>query len=197
MNPLVRQAHGEWTEKQEQDKAAEAAAASSHATRRSLRNASSGMPKGGSESNGNWGAVDSATRKQEIPPQDFTGFFAALNVNLRVIADIAREMVSFYTLYDRLKEDSTPSTGTAQAQAAQGHAHFTRSNPMHPPTLGRTLSASFVDLSSANDGGMGAGGRVEPAFLVLLHARMRMMREADLSNPSPKRPVVVNKLLEV
>lgn len=207
MNPVVRQAHVEWIEKQEQEKQAVAAAHNPHATRRSLRHASSST----STSKNGIDSDDTVARKQEVPPQDFVGFFAALNVNLRVIVEIAREMISFYDLYNRLKEDnvagiatSAGSAAVGQTPSAQGHAHFTRSSQsMQPPTsvgrgasAGAGVGASFVDLTKDEDGPLEMGGRVDAAFLIQMHTRMRIMREADLANPTPARPVIVNKLFD-
>ena len=115
LNPLLRQARSEWaTTKQTALTALPSQVAG--ATRRSARHAntsgstSSLIPQkrtASSDSN------DGTDRKPSIPSQDFVGFFAALNVNMRVIATIAQEMISFYALADRLKDDPNSTVSSA------------------------------------------------------------------------------------
>ena len=171
----MRQAHLEWTELKQ---AAIAAAQTQSGARRSARHASSSgsvvipQKRTASSESGN----DEA-RKPNVPPQDFIGFFASLNVNMRLVATIAQEMISFYALCDRLKEDFNPI-----AQSAAGHAHNTRKSGGHV-VVGDTSR-------------MTAGYDVDSKFLVQLQYRMMAMREVGIVHPASALPGPINKRLE-
>ena len=162
LNPSIRAAHQEWSEQKQ-------AQSSSPAIRRSARHShpSSNVPQKRSLTSEN-GSSDNL-RKSRLPPQDFVGFFANLNVNMRLVASVAQEIVSFYALCDRLKEDFNPSS-------AQSSSIWTRSSQMPPQ-------------SSQGDNGEGASGSdaradVDSNSLVRLLAHMRATREAG---PEPEK----------
>lgn len=157
-------------------------------TRRSARHASSsGAPtsltpqKRAAPSDSN--AEEGAARKPNIPAQDFVGFFADLNVNMRIIATIAQEMISFYALCDRLKEDFNPAAISTQASSTS-QASWNRNAQ-------RTGGQSADDSSR-----QAAGFDVDSVFLVQLLNKMRTLKEADVAHPASGRPAAVNRLLE-
>ena len=162
---------------------------------------------------GGGGANSAGTRKTSTPAQDFVGFFAALNVNMRLIATIAQEMISFYALCDRLKEDFNPNPNNAQTQAhPSGQLSRTQSQGQQRGRSSRSGSGSRSGSRTSSlthgDGASTGGGdepqvgsfEVKSVFLTQLLTRMRTMREADLTQQSTGRPsnagVAVNKMLE-
>ncbi|GBE79033.1 cyclin-like protein [Sparassis latifolia] len=122
-------------------------------------------------------STSSSHKKQ---PQDIVGFMAGLHVSMPLIATIAQEMVSLYTLWDRYKED--PNAESARGAFA---------------TTGRKR-----DVSGALRGGTADGKQdtvqsfVTPMFLIRSLIRMREARLADMAHPASGRPVAVNKMLE-
>jgi cyclin C len=136
----------------------------------------------------NSGTTTHSTPKQKVnstPPQDFVGFFASLNVNMPLVATIAQEMLSFYVLCDRLKEDFNPSPGqvAANTRNAQTLGHGSRNSSMTPGD------------GSGDDQPKG-GFEVSSFFLTQLLSRMRAQREADIAQGSGGRATAVNKVLE-
>lgn len=170
LNPSTRAAHQEWSEQKQ-------AQSASPTIRRSARHSqpSSSIPLKRSLSSEN-GSSDSL-RKSRLPPQDFVGFFANLNVNMRIVASIAQEIISFYALCDKLKEDFNPTP-------AQSSSIWTRSSQMPP----QTPQGDNTDGSSGVDARPG----VDSNFLVRLVAHMRAARE---SGPDPAKPSTVQQLL--
>ncbi|EJD05692.1 cyclin-like protein [Fomitiporia mediterranea MF3/22] len=182
LNPFVRQAHLDWTELKQA-----ALVAAQHqpgaTTRRSARHANSVVPQkrtASSDSN----TDDGATRKPIVPPQDFVGFFASLNVNLRVVATIAQEMISFYALCDRLKEDFNPISSSTQKTGSNSASGSRNSRK----------SAGRISVDDASRSATGYD--VDSNFLVQLLNRMRAMKESDVAHPASGRPTAVNRLLE-
>ncbi|KAH8117199.1 cyclin-like protein [Phellopilus nigrolimitatus] len=212
LNPFVRQAHMEWMEL----KQAAVAAAQNQAgpsTRRSLRHANasaSGSAPAGSQSqkrpqstSADTVSEEAAVRKPNVPPQDFVGFFANLNVNMRLVAAIAQEMISFYALCDRLKEDFNPigsaTHGHAQASSA-GQLPWTRSQPQTQAlgAGGRSITPADAISEDVSRTATGSASNldVDSMFLVQLLNRMRALKEADVAHPASGRPVAVNRMLE-
>ncbi|KAI5124300.1 hypothetical protein M0805_008908 [Coniferiporia weirii] len=201
LNPLVRQSHIDWVEQEAARTAAQNQAGLS--TRRSLRHVSSSgsssvsQKRASTTSNAETVPDDAAAYKPNVPLQDFVGFFANLNVNMRLVAVIAQEMISFYALCDRLKEDFNPISATNQSHLqthGTGMSSWTRSH-------------SHIQAGGAgNRGGIVTGGEdtskaaskfdVDSMFLVQLLNKMRAMKEADVAHPASGQPVAVNRLLE-
>ena len=134
--------------------------------------------------------------------QDIVGFFAELNVSMPLIATIAQEIISLYTLWDRYKED-----GDSADPAKNPSAGPSSTSPLTPGTGSkRTLSGSSRSGSQSNfgtpaDGRDDADGSevvnvVTPVFLTQLLVRMKEDHAADVAHPASGRPVAVNKMLE-
>ncbi|KAH7927034.1 cyclin-like protein [Leucogyrophana mollusca] len=133
--------------------------------------------------------------------QDFIGFFADLNVSMPLIATIAQEIISLYTLWDRYKEDCPPDNTARtsfQGQATQAGSPF--SSTTHASRSG-SLSGAGTPVTVAPEvpgdtQRYGGTGVVTPVILMQILARMRENRLSDLSHPASGRPVAVNKMLE-
>ncbi|KLO17490.1 cyclin-like protein [Schizopora paradoxa] len=189
----TRQSHVEWLEVQQ---AALSYAQSQHNTRRSSRQASSAVG-------------DTSQKGTRVTPlaQDFVGFFASLNVNMRLITTIAQDMIAFYALCDRFKEDFNPNPSSNQnthSHTNTGQTAAARLARTHSQTQARSLSSSGSGsgsrTSSATPGGMESAGGVEQegaevnsAFLIRLLATMQANREAHLTSGNA---MAVNKMLE-
>ncbi|KDR74307.1 hypothetical protein GALMADRAFT_227379 [Galerina marginata CBS 339.88] len=119
-------------------------------------------------------------------PQDVIAFLSELNVSLPLIATIAQEIISLYTLWDLYKEDVSPD-------AAKLARELTNSpSPMKRPTSTRP-SASGCATPGGEDTLEPDGNYVTPAFLSSV---LQRMRESRLMSPATPRPVAVNKRLE-
>lgn len=100
---------------------------------------------------------------------------AGLNVSLPLIATIAQEIISLYTLWDRYKDDK-PSAGDSVRSAVSAASPFTG--------VGAKRTADEMDNT------------VTPRALTRTFLGMREARMADLAHPSNGRPLAVNKMLE-
>ncbi|KAJ7721355.1 cyclin-like protein [Mycena maculata] len=109
-----------------------------------------------------------AERKQ--PAQDPLEFLAALNVSLPLIATIAQEIISMYTLWERYKEDSVSAGAADPGSPAKG--------------------------TPDSRGDDEPGGVVTPALLTVVLTKMREARLQDIAHPAGGRPGAVNKMLE-
>lgn len=117
------------------------------------------------------------------PSQDFVAFFAELNVSMPLVATIAQEIISLYTLWERYLEDSdlvdsARSAFYGHAQAQPGASHSGVSTPVE----------SLEDAQRPNS--------ATPTFLLQVLTRMRESRLSDMAHASSGRPVAVNKMLE-
>ncbi|KAG2139696.1 cyclin-like protein [Suillus clintonianus] len=119
------------------------------------------------------------------PSQDFVAFFAELNISMSLVATIAQEIISLYTLWERYLEDSdlvdsarTSFHGHASSQAQPGASHSGVSTPVE----------SLDDVHRPHG--------VTPTFLLQVLTRMRENRLSDMAHASSGRPVAVNKMLE-
>jgi cyclin C len=117
------------------------------------------------------------------PSQDFVAFFAELNVSMPLVASIAQEIISLYTLWERYLEDSdlvdsARSAFYGHAQAQPGASHSGVSTPVE----------SLDDAQRPNS--------ATPTFLLQVLMRMRENRLSDMAHASSGRPVAVNKMLE-
>jgi len=127
------------------------------------------------------------------------GFFAELNVSMPLIATIAQEIISLYTLWDRYKEDGNTESAknSFSGQAASPYTPGTGSK--------RTLSGTSRSGSMNSGSNSGSPSEVRedaeentvtPTFLMQMLVRMRENRLADVAHPASGRPVAVNKMLE-
>ncbi|KAG2103020.1 hypothetical protein BD769DRAFT_1506533 [Suillus cothurnatus] len=115
--------------------------------------------------------------------QDFVAFFAELNISMPLVATIAQEIISLYTLWERYIEDSDPADSARGAFF--GHA---QTQP------GVSHSGVSTPVESLDDAQRPHGAT--PTFLLQVLTRMRENRLSDMAHASSGRPVVVNKMLE-
>ncbi|KAH7907126.1 cyclin-like protein [Hygrophoropsis aurantiaca] len=141
----------------------------------------------------------SGTGKKPAP--DIVGFFADLNVSMPLVASVAQEIISLYTLWDRYKEDSPPentSRTSVQSQAAQVGSPFSSATHVSHSGSHSGVGTPVTGIPDvANDvPKVGTTGVVTPMILMQVLTRMRENRLSDLSHPASGRPVAVNKMLE-
>ncbi|KIK42115.1 hypothetical protein CY34DRAFT_84145 [Suillus luteus UH-Slu-Lm8-n1] len=117
------------------------------------------------------------------PSQDFVAFFAELNVSMPLVATIAQEIISLYTLWERYLEDS--DLVDSARNAFYGHA---QTQP------GASHSGVSTPVESLDDAQRPHGAT--PTFLLQVLTRMRENRLSDMAHASSGRPVAVNKMLE-
>ncbi|KAI6038627.1 cyclin-like protein [Pisolithus marmoratus] len=136
-------------------------------------------------------------------PQDFIGFFAGLNVSMPLIATIAQEIISLYSMWERYKEDVDTSDTARSAFGTQTNSPYSSTTQGTGHALAESRSASYSRVSTpvieAFDDMRRADGTsiVTPAILVQVLTRMRENRLSDLARHSTGgRPVVINKMLE-
>ncbi|RDB20277.1 RNA polymerase II holoenzyme cyclin-like subunit [Hypsizygus marmoreus] len=146
-------------------------------------------------------------------PQDPITFLAELNVSLPLVATVAQEIISLYTLWDRYKEDAGPDAPRSSKDAA--NSPFSGStggggagsgsvrgsvSPAKRSVTGSSRSASNagtpMDVGEEPVEGWNEEEYVTPVMLSALLLRMRESRLADMSHPASGRPVAVNKMLE-
>ncbi|GLB33231.1 putative cyclin family protein [Lyophyllum shimeji] len=140
------------------------------------------------------------SKKPPPPPQDPIAFFAGLNVSLPLIATVAQEIISLYTLWERYKEggESTgksPHSGGTVSPAKRSAAGSSAGTPME----------AVEDASAAEGSGWNEEEYVTPRFLSRLVMRMREAKVADVKRSSSLaggtgtgtgRTAPVNKVLE-
>ena len=120
------------------------------------------------------------------PPQDFVAFFAGLNISMPLVATIAQEIISMYTLWERYHEDSD------QVDSARSTFHGRASTQKQS---GASSSGVTTPVESSNETQSADGSHsVTPALLLQVLTRMRESKLLDIA-PSG-RPVAVNKMLE-
>jgi len=134
-----------------------------------------------------------SSSQHKKPTQDVIGFMAGLNVNMEVVASIAQEIISRYTLWERYKDDG------AEANAPGSLA----SDQLPALTVGLKRSASGTARS--RDGTPVEAARVSrvrqpavitPLFMTQLLLRMREGKMADMAHPATGRPMALDKRLE-
>lgn len=134
--------------------------------------------------------------------QDAVGFLAGLSVSMPLVATIVQEIVALYTLWARYREDGVPdgsgaslSATAAGSPAGSGSSRSLFGTPLATPTkrggagaFARTASAASSqapETPSASSVYEGASVSelqvVTPAYLMLMLARMREARAADLA----------------
>jgi cyclin-C len=125
-------------------------------------------------------------------PQDIIGFMAGLNISLPLIATIAQEIISLYTLWDRYNDDKTSS------DSARGAISNSRGSS---PSAGmkRNASGTAVVRTSQKISDRqpsqeyhSSNNVFTPISLTQMFLRMRERRIADLTHPASGRPPAVN-----
>jgi len=140
-------------------------------------------------------------------PQDPIAFLSELNVSLPLIATIAQEIISLYTLWDQYKEDVSPDASKLTRELTNSPMP-SGSSPKKSGTNSRTES---IRASTSGAGTPGADGRDEPvetmnvaddnfitpSFLSSILQRMREERLMDnVPATTTSRSVAINKRLE-
>ncbi|KAG2137138.1 cyclin-like protein [Suillus bovinus] len=119
------------------------------------------------------------------PSQDFVAFFAELNISMPLVATIAQEIISLYTLWERYIEDSD------LVDSARG-AFYGHASAQAQPAVNH--SGMSTPVESLDDAQRPHGAT--PTFLLQVLTKMRENRLSDMAHASSGRPVVVNKMLE-
>ncbi|KAG1822280.1 cyclin-like protein [Suillus variegatus] len=119
------------------------------------------------------------------PSQDFVAFFAELNISMPLVATIAQEIISLYTLWERYLEDSD------HVDSARGTFYGHASAQTQPAVSHSGVSTPVENLEDAQR----AHGAT-PTFLLQVLTRMRENRLSDMAHASSGRHVAVNKMLE-
>lgn len=117
------------------------------------------------------------------PSQDFVAFFAELNISMPLVATIAQEIISLYTLWERYHEDSD------LVDSARGAFYGHPSTQTGVSHSGVSTPVEILDDSQRPHG-------ATPTFLLQVLTRMRENRLSDMAHVSSGRPVAVNKMLE-
>ena len=122
---------------------------------------------------------------------------AGLNVNMEVIASIAQEIISLYTLWDRYNEDGHEGTArTAFTARAVARAGSKRSSG----GIARSGSMASVGTTTSRSGTPDSHVPVvvTPQYMTQLLIRMREAKGADMAHPpNAGRPAVaLDKRLE-
>ena len=142
-------------------------------------------------------------------PQDPIAFLSELNISLPLIATIAQEIISLYTLWDQYREDVSPDTSKLTRELTNSPMPFGSS----PKKLGSITRTESMRTSTSGVGTPGADGKDESAetmnvadgnFITpsFLSSVLQKMREARLMGVAPATPtittrsVAVNKRLE-
>jgi cyclin C len=142
-------------------------------------------------------------------PQDPITFLSELNVSLPLIATVAQEIISLYSLWDRYKEDAMPEAPRPTRDPAQSPFSGSASGSASPAKRSAPESRSAsLNAGNSNAGtpmdtkedpgesGYNEGNYMTPAFLSAILVKMREARLADMSHPASGRPVAINKMLE-
>ncbi|KAH7888231.1 cyclin-like protein [Phlebopus sp. FC_14] len=138
--------------------------------------------------------------------QDIISFFAGLNVSMPLIATIAQEIISLYSMWERYREDvdagdtarsafhahNPLSTQQPQTQAGSPYSTTTTQAGSKRSHSQVDTPAESMDESRRLDG----IGVITPVVLMQVLTRMRENRFSDLAHPASGRLVAVNKVLE-
>ena len=148
----------------------------------------------------------STSSMESKKPQDIIGFFAGLNVSMSLVSTIAQEMISFYSAWERYREDGD-TNDTARGAFHQSHAGSPYSSTTATTSKG-SLKRTFSESRSGSHsrvgtpaegteelGKMEGASAVTPLALVQLLTRMRENRLSDLAHSTHGR-VAVDKRLE-
>lgn len=130
------------------------------------------------------------------PAQDIIGFIAGLNINMEVIASIAQEIISLYTLWERYKEDGYDGSARTAFHTDTPHKGTKRS----AAGVQRSGSIASGGTSTSRSGTPGEEYHpplvVTPQQLTQLLVRMREGKLADMAHPPNGRPMAFDKRLE-
>lgn len=127
---------------------------------------------------------------------------AGLNVNMEVIASIAQEIISLYTLWEGYKEDGGETTSRASFMNSSSYTGFKRT------AAGVVRSGSVLSggTSSSRAGTPADDGShrqrpvrerpavITPQFLTQLLLDMRETRMNDMAHPPTGRPLYDKRL---
>ena len=133
---------------------------------------------------------------------------ADLNVNMEIIASIAQEIISLYTLWERHKDDGTETT--ARKVFANNQTHSLAGHKRNSSGALRGNNSLNGGTSSSRTGTPGDEGLhqpphrtaheqpavITPTFMAQLLLRMRENRMNDIAHPPSGRPIVYDKRLE-
>ena len=129
------------------------------------------------------------------PAQDTIGFIAGLNVNIEVVASIAQEIISLYTLWDRYKED-----GHDRSARTAFPSNAFRGTKRSASGVRRSGSVVSGGTSTSRSGTPGEESHtphiVTSTYLTQLLVRMREAKLADMAHPPNGRPMAYDKRLE-
>lgn len=141
------------------------------------------------------------------PQQDIVAFLAGLNVNMSLIATIAQEIISLYTLWERYREDFTDSSARSSFTSNNFNATslpsvFPTSNRLGTMRSGSVYSGGTATTSAgtpttSDDIMMSGSSRgllpalpkpavVTPAFLTQVLFRMREAKMTEVAGGIPR-----------
>lgn len=134
---------------------------------------------------------------------------AGLNVNMEVIASIAQEIISLYTLWERYKEDGSDTTARGSFTGDQTTSYAGLKRTASNVLRANSVLSGGTSSSRAGTPGEDVGARryterspherpaiVTPVFLTQLLLKMRETRMGDMAHPPNGRPAVYDKRLE-
>ncbi|KIM42737.1 hypothetical protein M413DRAFT_444403 [Hebeloma cylindrosporum] len=130
-------------------------------------------------------------------PQDPIAFLSELNVSLPLIATIAQEIISLYTLWDQYKEDVSPDSSKLAREVTN--------SPMPSGATPKKSSRSTDSIRAVStpgrdetivDASLLEGNYVTPALLSSVLHRMREAKLVDMSSPPNKASRPVDKRIE-
>lgn len=136
----------------------------------------------------------SSSSQPKKPSQDVIGFMAGLNVNMEVIASIAQEIISLYTLWDRYNEDGTDGSARTAFSAHTSARAGTKRSATGMARSGSTASGGTTTSRSGTPESP-IPAVVTPQYLTQLLIRMREQKMADMAHPDSGRPVAYDKRL--
>ncbi len=118
---------------------------------------------------------------------------------MEVIASIAQEIISRYTLWERYREDVVEAS--ARGSFASDHTATslkrTASGTQRGTSSARSRDGTPVDSTQRVVGGRSRQPAViTPTFLTQLLVRMREGKMADMAHPATGRPMALDKRLE-
>ncbi|KAK7681510.1 hypothetical protein QCA50_015242 [Cerrena zonata] len=140
------------------------------------------------------------------PQQDIVAFLAGLNVNMSLIATIAQEIISLYTLWERYKEDSTDSSARTSFNSNNFNSNsissvYSTSNRLGSMRSGSAYSGGSTSsagtpttnediiMSGSQHGQFPALGRpavVTPSFLTQMLLKMREAKMTEVAGGIPR-----------
>lgn len=141
----------------------------------------------------------SSSSTPKKPAQDIVGFLAGLNVNMEVVASIAQEIISLYTLLDRYREEGhvTSARSTFSTRHSSSVRSGTKRSANGVPRSGSVASGGTATSRSGTPGeDTQTPAIVTPGYLTQLIVRMREARLADMAHPPSGRPMALDKRLE-